>query len=285
MARCGSQHHHSERRTLSSNPTPPSGSQLSDQELRRVQLSILDEFTTWCSTHDLRWMLAYGTLLGAARHQGYIPWDDDIDLMMPRADYERLRASERVGRFRVGSSVHDGRWFFPIIKIWDESTAVRGDAPDSIDIGVNIDVFPIDEVADGLLSRLQSVSIGMLNSVTALQAVVPQANRTRRKQLLLKLIQPLARMLPRHRLLHLLDLVAKGQTSGGTQAGVLVGPYQWTIPRDGLTSRTTVSFEGRDLPAPDDVTQVLTTVYGPDHMELPPVASRQTHHTFTAYWR
>ena len=60
------------------------------EELKKTQKEILDEVVAFCNTHNIRYFLAYGTLLGAIRHKGYIPWDDDIDIHMPRPDYERF---------------------------------------------------------------------------------------------------------------------------------------------------------------------------------------------------
>lgn len=60
------------------------------EELKKIQLEILDDIHRFCIQERLTYSLAYGTLLGAIRHHGYIPWDDDIDIMMPRRDYERF---------------------------------------------------------------------------------------------------------------------------------------------------------------------------------------------------
>ena len=60
------------------------------EEVKKIQLDILDSVAQFCEERGLRYYLAYGTLLGAVRHKGYIPWDDDIDLHMPRPDYERF---------------------------------------------------------------------------------------------------------------------------------------------------------------------------------------------------
>ena len=57
-------------------------------ELKKIQLQILDDVVAFCDKEDLTYFLAYGTLIGAIRHNGYIPWDDDIDLVMPRDDYD-----------------------------------------------------------------------------------------------------------------------------------------------------------------------------------------------------
>ena len=64
--------------------------EINKEELKSIQLSILDKVATFCENHNIRYSLYGGTLLGAIRHNGYIPWDDDIDISMPRPDYERF---------------------------------------------------------------------------------------------------------------------------------------------------------------------------------------------------
>ena len=63
---------------------------IEEKELKQIQLEILCDVAAFCEKHGLRYYLAYGTLLGAVRHKGYIPWDDDIDIHMPRPDYEKF---------------------------------------------------------------------------------------------------------------------------------------------------------------------------------------------------
>ena len=60
------------------------------QQIKKIELDILKEFVAYCDKHSLRYYLAYGSLIGAIRHHGFIPWDEDIDVMMPRSDYEKL---------------------------------------------------------------------------------------------------------------------------------------------------------------------------------------------------
>jgi len=114
-------------------------------EAERV-LGVFDEF---CRTHELRYFVAYGTLLGAVRHQGHIPWDDDIDVVMPRPDYDRMielfRADEgqQVKLFAPGE---DG-WPIHFAKMVSTRTSmVEESVHFPPDYGVFVDIFPLDGV-------------------------------------------------------------------------------------------------------------------------------------------
>ena len=65
---------------------------ISQEEIRSIQIAILNSVDAFCRKNNLKYSLAYGTLIGAVRHKGFIPWDDDIDIIMPRPDYDRFVA-------------------------------------------------------------------------------------------------------------------------------------------------------------------------------------------------
>lgn len=127
---------------------PEYGRKLSLREIRQISLDILKDVTEYCEKEGITCYLACGTLLGAIKYKGFIPWDDDIDIMMPRPDYERFISSYHSNRYKV-LNPKQGMYFYA--KVFDCTTV---DIEKGIDyhkyqpIGVNIDVFPLDGIVN-----------------------------------------------------------------------------------------------------------------------------------------
>ena len=124
------------------------------EEVQSVNLDIMKEIHLFCDKNNIRYSLAYGTLIGAVRHGGFIPWDDDIDIMMPRPDFERFSRSFRSQEGYILSSVYDKDTYVNYTRVYDNRTTVRGTAKASRKpVGVWVDVFPIDAVSDDTEER------------------------------------------------------------------------------------------------------------------------------------
>ena len=120
-------------------------------ELKRIQqmeLEILKAFASFCEKHSLHYELMGGTLLGAIRHNGFIPWDDDIDVSMPRPDYEKFLEFTKTGftdNYKVLSLKYTFDYIYPYVKIIDCRTIMfENGLKNKYNIGLYIDVFPID---------------------------------------------------------------------------------------------------------------------------------------------
>lgn len=120
------------------------------KEVKAIQLNILEEVASFCENNNIRYSLYFGTLLGAVRHQGYIPWDDDIDIMMPRPDYNKFISTFNPSNneFRVRCSLDDESYPFTFAKVEKVKSKLVEFTDISYNIGVNIDVFSIDGVPE-----------------------------------------------------------------------------------------------------------------------------------------
>ena len=124
--------------------------QLTLQEIQAQSLEILQTVHDFCLAHDIRYSLAYGTLIGAIRHKGFIPWDDDIDIIMPRPDYDRFCRTFRAPGLGLLWE-EDKNYYLSFCRVFDtEKTWCRSLLPVGKDYkgGVWIDVFPADGVSD-----------------------------------------------------------------------------------------------------------------------------------------
>lgn len=134
--------------------------ELTNQDIKDVSLQILIDIHEFCIENNIRYSLAYGTLIGAIRHKGFIPWDDDVDILMPREDYDRFFKTYKSKNGYVGSApqTNDSYMFFG--RVYDtKKTSSKPWRPQGTleNTGVWIDVFPIDVMPDDRLEYERDV--------------------------------------------------------------------------------------------------------------------------------
>ena len=119
------------------------------QEIQSVNLEIMKDIHAFCVERNIHYSLAYGSLIGAIRHQGFIPWDDDIDIMMPRPDFERFSKEYKSKNGYILSSVYDNDTYINYTRVYDNRTIAQSPAKASThEYGVWIDIYPIDGISD-----------------------------------------------------------------------------------------------------------------------------------------
>lgn len=132
------------------------------KEMKKIELNILIYFTEVCKENNLRYYLGGGTLLGAVRHKGFIPWDDDIDVMMPRPDFQKLLSlsinNENYNIIKPGTA----GYYYNFAKLVDTRTILEEKGIKLIDgLGVYIDIFPLDgmpETPDARKKRFKELN-------------------------------------------------------------------------------------------------------------------------------
>ncbi len=263
---------------------------LTTEEQKDVQREILRHFAAFCDAHDLSYYLCYGTLIGAARHRGYIPWDDDIDLHMPRADYERLMElyprENKDENYRL-ISPYDKISRHSFIKLTDTRTEKfeRGFDYKNGTLGVDIDIFPLDAApADEVGYRRLQKRLMRRYFFYSLGMMTPAGHKihTRLAISLIKLF------FDKNRAQRKIDaIIRKAGCEGGDylcdvccEYNIIKSPYR----RTWFAAATPLEFEGMKIAAPADYDAVLRHRYG-DYMQLPPEEQRITHHDNRCYVR
>lgn len=259
---------------------------MTKQAVADVQLALLDALDAFCREKGIRYYLWAGTLLGAVRHQGFIPWDDDIDLAMTRDQYDRFCRefpdSVQAAPFELHTLDRDPTWRRPFAKIADPRTLVLAESPLTMPIGVSIDVFPLDAWPDGpLANRAHGVTMRTLHTLLRLWASRPMPGRSPAKRMFLSVVLPIVRLVSPRVPLHVIDRVAN--RSGTRFMGVTVMKYVERVVVEAYGEPVSVEFEGRVLPGPADADQVLANLYG-DYMKLPPESDRKGHARSSVTW-
>ena len=245
------------------------------ERIKNVGLSILDAFIEVCKKLDLRYYVVGGTLLGAVRHKGFIPWDDDIDVGMPREDYMTfLKYGQRYlpDYYFLQSYKSDKNWLRHFCKIRDSRTTfIETPTKDwKINHGVYIDVFPMNHTERkkagfyyGLLGLIESGIFKDKTPIVKLKTLIA-------KILTLKFTARSA-FLKRERLLN------RKKTGDFFAFSSALYEEKDFFPKDWFRNGETLDFEGIKVIAPCKYDQFLRQVYG-DYMTLPPEEKRTTHH-------
>ena len=241
---------------------------------QEVLHTILEEFDRVCKQLQIPYMLFAGTLLGAVRHEGFIPWDDDLDVMMFRQDYERfLREGEALldtERFFLQKEF-SAHWpmFFSKLRL-NGTTCLEKYHPkdEMIHQGIYIDIFPCDNCLKTLLGR--GVQF-LASKVVIAQSLDRRGYDTDSK--LKRAFMAICRRLPAKPFLSLIKSGAPDSTYVHGFLGGAHGFRRSVFRRQWLAQRTEGTFEGRQYPIPADYDALLKDMYG-DYMRIPPEEER-----------
>lgn len=256
------------------------------KKLQACETEMLRKFIEVCDLLKIRYYIVGGTLLGAVRHRGFIPWDDDIDICMPRSDYEQFIAKGQKYMpeyYFIQTYETDKEWPGNFAKIRDSRTTFIESSVKNCKInhGVYIDIFPMDNYPDGIMRRIITekiekickVRIGMVYSLKEEKAsFLRRTVRFLRKRAALALFPKIVDANTYR------DKVIKSIPKGkmcvnysGIYGKKEIMPYSWY--GDGCL----LEFEGLTVRAPIEYKKWLTQIYG-DYMTLPPVEKRVAHH-------
>lgn len=250
------------------------------QELRSIQLAALDKIAAFCDANGINYSLSSGTLIGAVRHKGYIPWDDDIDLYMLRSDYERFLDTfkDEDGVYSVVSERMGTSYYYPFAKVVDTRTVVHEDEVEGFDIGVWVDIFPIDYVAEDKKKRnVQFRLNNIFNKMWRCKIDRNNPLRTHSSYLFYKYFPLSATMVQRLR-----NRLVFNQPQSALVSNLSCMNHRY-FPARYMQEFIMLPFEDKQYKAMAAYDEYLTTTYG-DYMTLPPEDQR-VHHEFRAFWK
>ncbi len=262
------------------------------RKLQLMELDILKQVDELCKQHGLRYFLLGGTFLGAVRHQGFIPWDDDIDIGMPRADFERFSqlAEENLAPLGFVSYKNNQEhiYFHPRVYNYNSKVIDRSGVEEK-ETYAWIDIFPLDGMPENALVRklhgfrLLFWRLMFMYSQFDKIVNVNLKNRVWYERVLIAVgkVIKFDKILDTHKIMAKIDkTMQKYDYETSVYAGNFMGAYKMkeVFPKKYYEETAEYEFEGMKCPAPKDYDAVLTQMYG-DYMTPPPKEEQNKHST------
>ncbi len=250
--------------------------------IREKQLllkEVLNHLKNVCDTYHLKYWLSNGSLLGAVKYNGFIPWDDDVDIMMPRNDYEKLVHLDKqvFGKFRLFCRESCPTWKYSYAKLSHSDTIVReGPFDFGAEYGLSVDIFPVDAwIPNKCLANLQASFCGLIcrflyNTI----ATSFQTEKTGATRLVLHFIYRFSKLFGTAFFRKILEFQAGRRRN--LQRPPLIGCICWApygrrevLNAEWFEPLLSHEFEGERYPIPSGFDEYLTKLYGDYRRDLP----------------
>lgn len=254
-------------------------------ELKSIELDIMKKIHAFCEKHGLTYYLAYGTMIGAIRHDGFIPWDDDIDIFMPREDYDKFlelfvreQDSLKLAVVNHTTKPYLGRAMSKVID--NRTRLIEMEYKNDDEIGVFVDVFPLDGLPEGSLQK----KIHMFKC-KLLSKIFYTKKEIKKKSVLDKLILLLSSPFNEKLIIDcLVKNMKKYKYSECKEVIVYAAHYYRIMPKTMFAQKVLHPFEDAMFYIHNGYDELLRMIYG-DYMQLPPEKDRIPHHIANIYWK
>lgn len=262
-------------------------------ELKQIELSILKQIHAVCVQQGFRYFLVGGTLLGAIRHKGFIPWDDDIDIGMPRADFEKFidYCQTNDVPFDIICNRINEKYGYLFAKAMAPDTVILEESGNryNVNMGIYVDIFPIDGLGNTPEEAVKNLNKTRFNRELLVAANWKKFSRSKTHAFYYEPIRLaffcLSRMCSFQKLIRKIN--SKYDVEGFDKSlyvGCVCGAYRnkEIVERDVFSEYIDIPFEDASFKCPKQYDKYLTNIYG-KYMQLPPEEKRVTHHSFDAY--
>lgn len=264
-----------------------SGKNIDIEELKKIEMEILQAVHDFCEARDLRYYLWGGTLLGAIRHEGFIPWDDDVDIAMFREDYEKFKQEFDSSKYGISECHIDDKHPFWNAKVYRKDTekVEKIFYKKGFSIGVDVDVFVLDSY-ENFDTVLKTVEWRKKQSKHYGRSLIPKNS----KSLKCKLIGFVSRNILRYDANKTSRAInEKVKSFGRNGEGLMLYAdrnlkYPLRLEKSWFEGRVLHKFEDKLFYVPGNYDALLSACYG-DYMTPPPKEKQVTHHSFAAYYK
>lgn len=256
------------------------------EELKAIQLQILSEVCSFCEQWNIQYWLDNGTLLGAIRHKGYIPWDDDIDIGMLREDYDRFMNlfNQYNSRYKFYCIENNPKFLYPHGKVLDTETVLYEPNKQGNKLSVNIDVFVYDNAPNE--DKQVAKMYDRRDKYRRLQELRCAKNKPRGniiRRMCVYFIRGVLHFFPKNYFIKKILKNSKRYINVETKrVGNFTSYARIACDKSIFNEFIKVEFEGKEYNAPIGYDAWLRAFYK-DYMTLPPEEKRVSHHTFEAY--
>ncbi len=269
--------------------------EIDSEELKRIEVDLLSAVDVICRQNGYKYSLYAGTLIGAVRHQGFIPWDDDVDIVLSRPDYDAFinYCMHNEVPFKLVCSQTEPNYGYLFAKVCAKNTVITDNVIDidGVDLGVYIDLWPLDGLGDTRKKAVKTYRSTLFKRELLVAANWRGFHRSKTRPWYIEPVRLafyiMSRFCSRQKLIASLEKkFRKTPYETSEYNGVIIGSYlEKEIFRKGeiLDEVIPAKFEDREFIITKNYDAILTQVYG-DYMQLPPESKQVSRHSFVAYY-
>ena len=272
--------------------TKHTGNRIDIDEQKRIELEILQYIVEFCTKNDIKCSIAYGSLIGAIRHDGFIPWDDDIDILMLREDYERFRSlflNSETDKYYLIDGDSDKKYPFPFMKICDNRTILYERNMNYSFNGIYVDIFPLDHLPVNEKKWANAVNkLLLLHNLMGVKIRKRLTRSTFLKTAFSDILYIFLKIIPLSVLKKAIKLQIHSLSKepsefvGNITTGAYIRKERFDVQL--FNKMTCHQFENILVPIPEEYDTILHKIYG-DYMQLPPEEKRVFRHGTECFWK